>query len=190
MEDPDIQDADLRYVVALPRLKSLDLSDTRVTGAGLAKLARLESLETLAIDEKAESREGFEALLAVKQLRALYAEFKILDTTGSIDSPRERWSHLSNSEIDERLHALAALRKSKPELVIKDDWRKGQTLGRPWGNWRPNARRFPTIRVARQLSTRCSIGVNSRRPTPRPPAPAILRRLRIAPLLSIAFAGG
>lgn len=143
LEDPQIQDADLRYVVALPRLKSLDLSDTKVTGAGLTELARSELLETLAIDEKAESREGFEALLAVKQLKDLYAEFSILGSRGSIDSPRERWSHLSNSEIDERLHALAALRKSKPELVIKDDWRKGQTLGRPWEQLAPKCETIP-----------------------------------------------
>lgn len=52
LEHSEIYDADLPYVAALPRLKTLDLSyNIGITDAGLAELARLESLETLVIDE-------------------------------------------------------------------------------------------------------------------------------------------
>jgi hypothetical protein len=141
LQDSNVYDADLPYVAALSQLKSLDLLGTEVTGAGLAELARLESLETLAIDEKAESREAFESLLAIKQLRVLYTDISFKGSLHSLDWPRERWSRVPNAEIDERLHALEALRKAKPELVIDDVWTR---VGpRPWEQMAPKCETIP-----------------------------------------------
>ena len=137
----DVYDEDLPYITAQPRLKSLDLNDTEVTGAGLAELARSELLEALTIDEKAESRAAFESLLAIKQLRVLYADISFQGSLCSLDSPRERWSRLSNDEIDGRLRALAALRRAKSELVIDDIWARAEL--RPWEQMAPKCKTIP-----------------------------------------------
>jgi hypothetical protein len=115
----DIRDDDLRYVAALPRLKSLSLWDAEfgwdreITGAGLAELASSQSLEELAIGSRVASAAAFESLLRLKRLKKLHiAGF---DQDGDL---RDRFVHLPENEIDDCIRAIEALQASKPGLVI------------------------------------------------------------------------
>ena len=122
MLDSSVGDRDLRYVAALPRLKSLNLDDTHVTGAGLAELAPLGSLENLAIDLAAESLAGFESLLKHKRLKRLHVEFFDAESWQSPDAlRREVQLHVPVDEIEGSVRALEALRKSNPGLVVDAD---------------------------------------------------------------------
>jgi hypothetical protein len=120
--DSSVGDRDLRYVAALPRLKSLNLDDTHVTGAGLAELAPLESLEELTVDLDSESLAGFESLLKLKRLKRLHVEFFDAESWQSPDALRgEVQLHVPVDEIEGSVRALDALRKSNPGLVVDGD---------------------------------------------------------------------
>lgn len=115
LEDSGVSDHDLRYVAALPRLKLLNLWQTEITGAGLAELAPSDSLEELAIGSHLASAAAFESLLRLKRLKKLHIVG--FDQDGDL---RDRFKHLSASEIDDCIRTLEALRASKPDLVIDD----------------------------------------------------------------------
>jgi len=72
LRDGELGDQDLRALANFPRLKWLELSATSVTGAGLAKLAAMESLEELAINEDMATEEGFESLARFRRLKAVH----------------------------------------------------------------------------------------------------------------------
>jgi len=67
-----VDDEDLRRLAILPRLKSLNLSNVRVSDAGLADLASLKSLEELAIGVDLATPARLPSLRALKRLKALH----------------------------------------------------------------------------------------------------------------------
>jgi len=67
-----VGDRDLRRLVVLPRLRTLNLSDVDINDAGLAELASLQSLEELAIGGDLATPARLQALLALKRLKALH----------------------------------------------------------------------------------------------------------------------
>jgi hypothetical protein len=97
----DIGDHDLRYLACLPRLKSLSLGDTKVTGAGLAELASLESLEELYLQGEVVSSAGVESLLAFRNLKRLHIEIEY--QPGRLEA------------------SLQALRQTHPGIAIDDN---------------------------------------------------------------------
>jgi hypothetical protein len=115
----DVRDQDLPFVALLPRLKSLNLVDTKVTGAGLKELGPLESLEELAIHDDV-SLAGLETLIALKGLKKLH----ILGFDQETLPMPSGLGVVSNIPEDERegfRRAMEALPKSKPGLVIDGD---------------------------------------------------------------------
>lgn len=116
-----VGDRDLRSLSVLPRLESLGLEGTSVTDRGLTELGTFESLEELAVDQQTASAKGLEALLAVKRLKRLhiapsYQESEsalTLDGLGQIVVPAGESGGLR--------HALEALRRAKPGIVIDGD---------------------------------------------------------------------
>ena len=63
MANPDVTDATLDLLTALPRLKELTLNDTQITDAGLTKLAALPALEILRIARTQITPDGVKAFL-------------------------------------------------------------------------------------------------------------------------------
>lgn len=101
-----VEDDDLPYLAALPKIKALGLAFTDVTDMRLAELASSNSLEELDISPKMETANGLESLLALKRLRTLHLGHR----DGNADQetlagPRDR----------------EALRRSRPELIIDTD---------------------------------------------------------------------
>lgn len=92
-----IGDDDLCYLARLPRLKSIGLTFSFVTGAGLAELAPSESLEELSLGKDEVSRGAPQSLLALKHLKRL---------------------HLPEDELATNPRAWQALRKANPEVVF------------------------------------------------------------------------
>ena len=64
MANPDVTDATLDLLDALPRLKELTLNDSQITDAGLAKLAALPALEILRVARTPITPDGVKAFLA------------------------------------------------------------------------------------------------------------------------------
>jgi hypothetical protein len=64
MANPDVTDATLDLLTALPRLAELTLNDTQVTDAGLAKLALLPALRILRIARTRITPAGVQEFLA------------------------------------------------------------------------------------------------------------------------------
>jgi hypothetical protein len=136
LENSGIGDHDLRYVAAMPRLKSLSLWHTEITGAGLAELAPSESLEEIAIGSHLASAAAFESLLLIKRLKKLHiGDF---DPDGGL---RDWFNHLPENEIHDCIRALEALRASKPGLVIDggdvDAFKWSDERGGPKQEWIP-----------------------------------------------------
>ena len=69
--DAPIADRDLRFVMGLRRLRSIDLSRTGVTAEGLRFLQRLPSLEVLVLAETPMGDEACDELIGCTQLRRL-----------------------------------------------------------------------------------------------------------------------
>lgn len=69
-----IGDDDLPYLARLPRLRSLRLKDTDVTGAGIAKLTPRDSLEELSLWGRVVSSSGIETLLDLKNVQKLHLD--------------------------------------------------------------------------------------------------------------------
>lgn len=63
MANPDVTDATLDLLTALPRLKELTLNDAQITDAGLIKLATLPALEILRIARTPITPDGAKAFL-------------------------------------------------------------------------------------------------------------------------------
>lgn len=63
MANPDVTDATLDLLTALPRLKELTLNDTQITDTGLVKLAALPSLEILRLARTQITPDGVKAFL-------------------------------------------------------------------------------------------------------------------------------
>lgn len=86
MANPDVDDAALRHVAGMSRLRELDLDGTAITDEGLRSLSGLERLESLRLRNTAISDAGFREVLAPM------ASLKRLDLTGTRvgrDSVRE-----------------------------------------------------------------------------------------------------
>ena len=126
LSSANIDDDDLRLLAVLPQLKAISLGDVLSRGSqlftpsGVAALAAIESLEEVALEGNIESPEGIEALLGVKRLKRL----------GLGGNPSAAGEHAGALTLDdgEELHvhdfdgfqrALAALRRSKPGIVIE-----------------------------------------------------------------------
>jgi hypothetical protein len=72
MANPDVTDATLDYLTDMPQLRELDLNDTKITDAGLAKLAKIGTLTTLRLKNTAATEDGFrEHLMPLPGLREL-----------------------------------------------------------------------------------------------------------------------
>lgn len=113
---------DLRFFTALPQLESLYLEDMRFTSAGLADLRALQSLKELAIGGDLVSATVIEPLVGLKHLAAVHLQRDsfaasnslrpavTLDDKGKVLLPRKG--------LERFLHALAALRRARPGIVI------------------------------------------------------------------------
>lgn len=77
MANPDVSDATLDLLTALPRLKELTLNDAQITDEGLAKLAALPALEILRIARTPITPDGVKAFLD-----AAPPQFLQLDVSG------------------------------------------------------------------------------------------------------------
>lgn len=119
-----VRDHDLHHVARLPRLKSLGLERTNITGAGLAVLAPLESLEELTIGD-AVSATALESLRSLKHLKKLH----LSQTGGLLLNTRYTTLMLDNGyyrkvptdEADDFRRAVEALRQARPGIVIDGD---------------------------------------------------------------------
>lgn len=78
---PEISDADLEFVGALPGLKHLDIHGPKVTNAGVRHLASLRQLESLCLTETLADDDGLSALKRMSCLRVL-----CLDKTAALTS--------------------------------------------------------------------------------------------------------
>lgn len=124
-----IDDDDLRQLSVLPRLKSLSFGDLLSSGtslftcAGLAELAGVKSLEELRL--KKVSSEHLLGLLALKRLKRLH----LLDSERGTRDRALKEISLSELTLDDGTaiyvygledyqNALAALRQSKPGVII------------------------------------------------------------------------
>ena len=67
----DIDDARMKHVAGLPRLRSLTLEGTRTTDAGLMSLAKLEALESLSLDAVGVGDAGIVHLQNLRKLQKL-----------------------------------------------------------------------------------------------------------------------
>ena len=67
----EVTDAGLAYLERLPRLRMLNLDNTRITDAGLATLSRMGSLEEIDIERTKVTVAGLAHLRALKGLREL-----------------------------------------------------------------------------------------------------------------------
>lgn len=117
----NIGDDDLDYLTRLPNLNSLCLDSTKVTTAGLAKLAALPSLEELTLGGDALSGAGLEKLLVLKHLRALHFNTNHRSTTAGEPVP-----FVEEEELEPCLNALRALRQARPGIVIDGDYRRDE----------------------------------------------------------------
>ncbi|HVX14003.1 MAG TPA: hypothetical protein VHC22_22655 [Pirellulales bacterium] len=131
-----VGDDDLDRLSGFERLRTLNLSMTLVTGAGLAKLAPLTSLEELAIGVDMATAEGFEALARLERLRTVHI-------ANADESGTGLWLPLDNAgrlavwaiEADDQRRALEKLRQARPDMVIDadyDNFEKLSTLEIPW----------------------------------------------------------
>ena len=66
MANGDVTDATLEHLRALPKLRYLDVSDTKITDAGLATIAALPALVELRVARTAITEAGFQKHLAKK----------------------------------------------------------------------------------------------------------------------------
>ncbi|HUY31258.1 MAG TPA: hypothetical protein VMV69_00650 [Pirellulales bacterium] len=158
LRDGELGDQDLRALANFPRLKWLELSATSVTGAGLAKLAAMESLEELAINEDMATEEGFESLARFRRLKAVHVAGRDADPfarpptrqesndradfaenrADSIGGARPARLALDDGyelmvmpdKLEGVRRALAALRNSRPGIVIDayDEFHEGRAL--------------------------------------------------------------
>lgn len=97
--NPDVTDATLDLVVALPGLRELTLNDSAITDEGLAKLATLPSLETLRIARTKITPDGLERFLAAPPPR-----LRQLDVSGNgiPTGVLRRWKNAATEEDGER----------------------------------------------------------------------------------------
>ena len=125
LSQSNIDDDDLRRLAVLPHLKSISLGNgfsrgsQRLTPAGIAELAAVESLEEVELEGDNESAAGIEALLAVKRLKRLHLGGNPSvwgDHKGTLTLDDGKELHVSDLEGFQR--AMEALRKSKPGIVI------------------------------------------------------------------------
>lgn len=129
LSQSNIDDDDLRRLAVLPHLKSLSLGrisyglsseeEPLFTPAGIAELAAVESLEEVELEGDNESAAGIEALLAVKRLKRLHlggnpSVWGDHPGTLTLDDGQELHVH----DLEGFQHAMEALRKSKPGIVI------------------------------------------------------------------------
>jgi hypothetical protein len=81
----------------------------------------LASLEELAIDQHMATAAGFEALVALKRLRAVHIDDADYDETNSrVSLPLDNGGQLAvlSSELDGLSRAMESLRRSHPRIVI------------------------------------------------------------------------
>lgn len=82
MANPDVTDETLDYLAGMTLLRELDVNDTKISDAGLAKLSQLPSLQTLRLKGTAITDGGFrEHLLPLDRLREL--DLRGTDVTGA-----------------------------------------------------------------------------------------------------------
>ena len=114
-----IDDEVLAYVSRLPRLRTLDLTDTSVTAAGLRELARLPSLESLALCRMPVTRHEVESLAGLLKLRSLRLARGVVGP-GAFASLGElsqvRALHLEGSRAPPA--AVARLQSRRPDLEV------------------------------------------------------------------------
>jgi hypothetical protein len=156
----ELGNQDLDRLADFPHLKSLDLSWTTVGAEGLAKLAPLESLEELAINEDAATSAGFDALIGLKRLKAVHiwgpgdrhtaettaeklqrrADIAAVTLDGTLRPAVLLLDDRSElvvlpGELDGLRRSLAALRKSRPGIVIDsayEEFEERNDVEPPW----------------------------------------------------------
>lgn len=125
--DSRLGNEDLHYLASLPRLKSLNIVNTRVTGAGLRELASSGSIEELALSNDVVS--GVESLVTMKRLKTLHVN-DVHDRRRSGDSSPLVELPLANGDslrvtardLESCRCATRALLRSKPKLAIDADF--------------------------------------------------------------------
>lgn len=129
----EIQDADLRRLAALPRLKSLSLGPclfshfshghALLTPAGLAVLGSLDSLEQVQLGYDVKSPEEINALGTIRHLKRLHVSGSTfaLYIAATQEPALKGASELHPDEFERIRQAFGALRQSKPGLIIDND---------------------------------------------------------------------
>jgi hypothetical protein len=117
----DINDENLRCIVAQRQLKTLSLYGTSVTAAGMAELAPLEFLEELEIDGEMASAELLQALGALKRLKTLHLALRVSRgppkyAALALDDGKKLF--VRATELDRVRRAMQSLRKVRPGIVI------------------------------------------------------------------------
>ena len=133
-----VREDDVRQLVLLPHLKSLDLSCTFLTDAAWRELASQASLEELVIDDEALAEAPLNSLLAFKRLKTLHLASRHSDESDS--------GSLLSLDMDGKVfvraryrrgcrRALKALRQSNPGIVVD---KNAPTFAKRcvWGGWR------------------------------------------------------
>jgi uncharacterized membrane protein len=72
LEKMPVADEDLKVIAGFGNLRQLNLSFTRITGAGLGELTKLSKLKTLALSGTAIKAADIDRLVAIHSLRTLY----------------------------------------------------------------------------------------------------------------------
>lgn len=114
-ESWSIGDKDLSFLVQAPTLQKLDLSQTKITDAGLQEIARASSLRVLKISDTAITNDGLAALKSLENLEALEIHRTQVDARGLqhvIALPRLRRLMISGPDFDDdSIQALASMER-------------------------------------------------------------------------------
>jgi hypothetical protein len=115
----EIDDGVLQYVCHMPELRTLNLTDTRVTGAGLRELSGLPHFESLSLRQEFVTREDVEALASLTNLSELRLSRGVVGP-GAMAALRELSQldvlHLEGARMPPA--AVARLQRERPDLTV------------------------------------------------------------------------
>ncbi len=119
LSDNPLSDAGVLHVAKIPQLRQLWISGPRISGEGLASLQDCRSLETLWLTDTRATEDDLPALANMKQLRRLNLSGMTFTKKGI--EQLQALSHLETLIVDSTAlpqNEVNALKESNPELVI------------------------------------------------------------------------